>query len=354
MNAFRLPQCTLNASAAAALLAGCGASQASIPASGVMPLLLGSETSLGESWMLPEAKTDDLLYVTNYSYVSMYTYPQGELVGILKGFGSSVGECVDNKQDVFITNQFHLGNIPGDAIAEFVHGGTKPIAELKTKHIGPVGCAVDPITGDLAVTGSGEPTVNIFKGARGKPTLYKDKDFVEMQFCGFDDKGNLFITGLKNFKGKPELAEFPKERGAFKEIRLDAVIAGGAGVQWDGKHLAIGAYASDNAPVIYRFRISGSQGMLAGTTTLGSSEYITQQLQFFIVNGALIIPNWYYVDSTEKKNVLFYDYPQGGSPTMTLTKRVTEPRGVAVSLSAGPTFLLIAQLAHRTNPPSPL
>ncbi len=31
----------------------------------------------GKSWMLPEAKSEDLLYVTNYSYASVYSYPKG-------------------------------------------------------------------------------------------------------------------------------------------------------------------------------------------------------------------------------------------------------------------------------------
>lgn len=71
---------------------------------------------------------------------------------------------------------------------------------------------------------------------------------------------------------------------------------------------------------------------LVSTTTLGSPAYITA-LQFFILNNTLMVPNWYFVDSEEKKNVLFYKYPQGGSPIRTLTKRVTDPRGVVVSLA---------------------
>jgi len=281
--------------------------------------------------MLPEAKSEDLLYVTNYSYASVYSYPQGKLVGILNGFRSSVGECVDNKGDVVITNSARSGRIP-----EYAHGGTKPIAELQTEHVGPVGCAFDPTTGDLAVSGFGNPpTVDIFKDAQGKPILYKDKDVVETQFCGYDANGNLFVGGIRNFSGTPGLDELPKGSSKFVEMALNANIDGGAGIQWDGKDLAIGAYVPNGStytPVIYRFSISGSQGTLVGTTTLGSPAYITA-FQFFILNGTLIVPNWYIVSSFEKKNVLFYNYPQGGSPTMTLTKRITEPRGVVVSLA---------------------
>ena len=142
---------------AVALLAGCGGSQPPIGAPGAMPQTsaLATHADRGKSWMLPEAKSEDLLYVTNYSHVSVYTYPKGKLVGILNGFGSSVGECVDGKGDVFVTNTLHLGRIPADRIVEYAHGGMKPIAELKTEHVGPVGCAFDPTTGDLAVSGFG-------------------------------------------------------------------------------------------------------------------------------------------------------------------------------------------------------
>ncbi|MGA9275093.1 MAG: hypothetical protein WBV67_16560, partial [Candidatus Cybelea sp.] len=56
------------------------------------------------SWMLPEAVSEDLLYVTNYSTVMVFTYPAGKHVGTLKGFYSNVGECVDANGDVFVTN----------------------------------------------------------------------------------------------------------------------------------------------------------------------------------------------------------------------------------------------------------
>src|SRR5580692_6719927 len=56
------------------------------------------------SWMLPEARAADLLYVTNYSYVSVLTYPEGRQVGVLKGFVSAVGACTDASGNIFITN----------------------------------------------------------------------------------------------------------------------------------------------------------------------------------------------------------------------------------------------------------
>jgi hypothetical protein len=43
--------------------------------------------------MLPEAKADKLLYISDASNgtVTVYAYPEGRLVGTLTGFGPSVG-----------------------------------------------------------------------------------------------------------------------------------------------------------------------------------------------------------------------------------------------------------------------
>ena len=164
----------------AAMLAGCGGSQPPIGAPGAMPQsrAIATHADRSGSWMLPEAQTQDLLYVTDYTYVKVFTYPQLKQAGTLTGFGSDVGECVDSKGDVFVTNQLPT------RMYEYAHGGTKRIATLKT-HVGPVGCAIDPVTGDLAVAGfSGVPPgpgVDIFKGAKGKPSFYKAPQFYDTQ-----------------------------------------------------------------------------------------------------------------------------------------------------------------------------
>ena len=48
-----------------------------------------------KSWMLPEAKSEDLLYVANVYTITVYSYPKGKLVGTLKDFYKPYGECVD-------------------------------------------------------------------------------------------------------------------------------------------------------------------------------------------------------------------------------------------------------------------
>jgi DNA-binding beta-propeller fold protein YncE len=97
--------------------------------------------------MLPEAKSEDLLYVTSFvsSYVFVFSYPEGKLVGTLGGFSyAASGECSDNQGDVFI--------IGVQDVVKYAHGGSNPIATLKSVNY-PNGCAIDPVTGNLAVAG---------------------------------------------------------------------------------------------------------------------------------------------------------------------------------------------------------
>jgi hypothetical protein len=284
--------------------------------------------------VLPEASSEDLLYVTNYSYVSIYSYPKLKLVGTLKGFYSAVGECVDSAGNVFVTNS------NPDAVFEYAHGGVKRIATLLTKKVGPVGCSVDATSGNLAVTGSGAPydnRINIFKSARGQPYLYKDPTFFEMQFCGYDSNGNLFVDGTTDTYGKAALAELPSGKSTLVSIRLNVKIDGSGGIQWDGQFLAVGGYrppkGTGATPVIYRFAIKKQRGNSKGTVRFGSPAY--QVLQFYILTNTVLVPNWYYHDNEQRFNVLTYNYPAGGTPTGTLTKDLAHPRGVIVSLYSG-------------------
>src|SRR5579863_884632 len=136
---------------ALALLAGCSGAQS--PA-GIPDTLHSDSASRGAamslaqnravSWMAPEAKNENLLYVSNVSSVTVYAYPSGTLVGTLAGLYKTHGECADAHGNVFITGT--------SQIIEFAHGATTPLKILKDPLYDPQGCSVDPLTGDLAVT----------------------------------------------------------------------------------------------------------------------------------------------------------------------------------------------------------
>jgi hypothetical protein len=89
----------LSFSAVAVLLAGCGGSQPPIGAPGPMPQspAIATHDERGTSWMLPEAQSDALLYVSSATAVSVFSYPRGSLEKSLNGlelpFGGVYGSA---------------------------------------------------------------------------------------------------------------------------------------------------------------------------------------------------------------------------------------------------------------------
>jgi hypothetical protein len=110
------------------------------------------------SWMLPEATSENLLYVSSSSgfsgIVRVYSYPHGRRVGALTSLTYAGGECVDSAGDVFIV-EFSGPSSAGSTVYEYAHGGSTPIATLADPGSG-FGCAVDPTTGNLAVANTSD------------------------------------------------------------------------------------------------------------------------------------------------------------------------------------------------------
>ena len=292
-----------------------------------------TQNDRNRSSTLTDVTEGDLLYVVNPSTVTMYSYPNARVVGTLDGFYFP-GICAGNGGDIFITNY------PPGRISKYAHGGRKPIEELKpSKYVGLGSCAVDPTTGDLAVTGS-LPRVDVFRNARGKPRLYIGSHFFMIAGCTYDDAGNLFVGGLSKHQDghgrhKPMYAELHKGTNSFVNVTLQGVVNPDFIFQWHGKYLALQGYlptkGSQYAPVIYQVAIRGTTGVKVGTTILGTPA--SNAHQFAILGGTVVFPNWYYLKGTEKFNVLFYDYPSGGPPTKILVPHFSNPYGAAISVA---------------------
>lgn len=294
---------------AATVLAGCGTSQMPFAAPAAQgPGPAGSAPAARtRSWMAPGAKSADLLYVSDPKTkdVYVYSYPQARLVGTLTGFGEPRSECADAAGDVFIAD------VVAYDVVEFQHGGTKPIAALSIPGR-PEGCSVDPVRGNLAVSGGVNGIVlSTFRYSshhqwRAQRT-YTDSSLRAASFCGYDDSGNLFIDGLDH-SGAFVLAELPRGGTSFATIALNAHINRPGQVQWDGGDVAVGD-AGAAPSVIDRFSISGSSGTKAGSTKLSGSDDVAQ---FWIAGTRVIGPDF------EKDDVGFWSYPAGGSPTKTI------------------------------------
>ena len=279
--------------------------------------------------MALNAKKLDLLYISDLNAsngVYVYSYPKGELVGTLTGFNEPQGECVDKAGNVYITNTNDSN------ILEYAHGGSTPINTVSDPGEYPVDCAIDPTTGDLAVTdkfgyGTSEGSVEVYKEAKGTPTRFEDPDVFFMYFCGYDDRGNLFIDGAP-VSGNFAFAELPKGKRLFTNITLNQDFEFPGGVQWDGKHIAVGNQAGyyENANVIFQFSIHGTSGKAVGATQLDSSCDV---VQFWVAGNTVIGPDYCAND------VGYWKYPAGGDPTKVLDgngdKSLGGPIGSAIS-----------------------
>ena len=286
---------------------------------------------------LPDAGTQDLLYIANtgggvygnpYGDVSVYTYPQGKLVGILKGFNRPNGLCIDKAGDVFVAN------FGGETIIEYAHGGKTPIAALADDGT-PHGCAIDPMTGDLAVTnscdgpeGSCYPsgTVLIYMKAKGRPKAFTDPFTAQMFYCVYDKAGNLFVNGGSAFRIPISFAELPERGATFRKIKLTLVGSPG-GLQWTDTHLAVGR-ADGNA--IYQYDINGDHARRVHATRLKGIQNGSGTNQFLIIGTTVIAP---VVNSIKYPNgfVEFFKYPAGGDPTKLITKSMDQAWAAAVS-----------------------
>ena len=331
MRCLTLDRYALSAGVAIALLAGCGGSQPPIGAPGAMSQIsaIATHADRGKSWMLPEAKRKDLPYISDAgnNTVTAYTYPRGRLVGILGGFDFPYGQCVDKVGDVFITNT-NASNI-----LEYPHGGSSPIATIGDAGEHPAGCSVDPLNGDLAVnntyTVSNEPgSISLYTYSRRRgwrfPKIYSDSSFFYMYFCGYDNKGNLFVDGLTGYGGSFVFAELPARHKRFTNITLNQSIQSPGGVQWDGAHVAVGAQGNGEGSVIYQFTFSGNKGKVVGSTPLNESKDIAQ---FWIQGRKVVGPDY------GSGEVGFWNYPAGGSPTRLITRGVDGPEGATISFA---------------------
>ncbi|HEY2473943.1 MAG TPA: hypothetical protein VGI19_03995 [Candidatus Cybelea sp.] len=306
-----------------AVAAGCAGQQATPSVPGVATDAARAAIARpahAHSWMLPEAKAQTLLYSANVYTVTAYTYPGGKLVGTLNNFDNPYGICSDSHGNVYVTDSRF------SKIYEYAHGGTKVIRTLRDPLYQPYGCAIDPITGNLAVTNyedasAREGNVVIYKKARGFPQSYISYGFYYYYWCAYDSSGNLFIDGTYDYGEGFLLAELAKGKHVFQDLNFTKQLSFPGGIAWDGKYLAI---LDPSTAAIYQFSIGNGLATLENTTDLQGTSYLNG---LTIDGSTALVPNQFNSGS----NVLFYNYPAGGSPAKTLSKSILDPFSVAIS-----------------------
>jgi hypothetical protein len=271
--------------------------------------------------MLSAAKNADLLYVSDSDrpgYLLAFSYPKGELVGqVTVPSPYPAGLCSDGAGNVFVAT---LGSVSQSYVYEYAHGGTQPIATL-TDPGQAYSCAIDPVTGNLAVTnylstGGSQKyygDVAIFLHAEGSPSTYFNPAISFYNYCAYDDKGNLYVDGSAS---TATIGKLPVGDGSFSNITLTEDIEP-LSMQWTGARLVVSSLThvqSKHGPQpIYEIQVSGTNGVVTGPVLLHSPHDMNPYggVQFWLQGHTLIGP-----DRARGGNrfLNFWRYPAGGWP----------------------------------------
>ena len=276
-----------------------------------------------------------LLYVSDWytNSVFVYDFSTHALLGRLAGFHAPYGQCVDGEGHVWIS-EFGVYDI-----VEYAHGGERPIARLHTDGH-PIGCAIDPASGRLAVANfyakGASGSIQIWKHASDDPVIYRSATFYYLWPPAYDGSGNLFVEG-KVRRGPYGVAELPRNGAALRDVTLDgATIHYAGGVLWDGHNVGLTDQAAGghNTTVIYRTQVADGAATVIGRTNLTDTCYgkfeDTPQPFFVRTNGGtdvIVGGNLWCL-----RRVDYFKYPAGGTPNHLLGRAPKEPFGQSVSL----------------------
>jgi hypothetical protein len=298
---------------AAAILPACGGSQPPIGAPGVMHPFnaITTHAEHGRSWMLPDAKSHDLLYVSDFYGVEVLSYPKGLPMGRLASGGG--GLCADRAGNIFVPN------LNARNVYEYAHGGTKPIRIFYDISVdfNPWDCSVDPTTGNLAVTSLDAPSVVIFPKAKNWPRVYYDPYAILFE-CAYDDKGNLYVDPVVH-RHRLYIGVLLKSTHTFKNFLLDSRAGHPGGLQFDGRHVVADDLRTNT---LHQLRFSGSKAIVVGSTPLNGATSVAQ----YWIQGKIVI------GPDEFGPVYYWKYPAGGSPIYEI-QAFFEPEGSTVSLA---------------------
>ncbi|MFY9720465.1 MAG: hypothetical protein WAK16_12570 [Candidatus Cybelea sp.] len=309
------------------VLAACGGSTESA----LTPLSAQRTISKQESsWMSPLARRRaKLLYVSaqNGSDVTVYDYGSMKQVGMLTGFSSPAGQCVDAKGDVYIAND-------NGVVDEYAHGGKKPIKTFATSG-NAWGCSVDKAN-DLAVTDARgisytAGSVTIFPKGSTKGVVYSNPtDCYILWTAGYDDKGNLVMIAENQASESVTLCAVLKGSKSLTTLTASGfTIYSPASTMWDGKYIAL-ADQQIGGGVQSGFieaTLSGSTLTSRGQVVLGDTcdgDY-THVVQPFIVGRKNTPVNdeqgKVVAGANEFCNADFrlWHYPAGGTPFKSFT-----------------------------------
>lgn len=317
---------------AASLLSACGGGTTATPNAPPQPFTAGA----AYSWMSPEAaQASNLLYVSSNidNRVTVYTYDDGnaiKLVGTLS-IVQPGGMCTDKAGDVWVPSY------ESKKVEEFAHGGTTPIQTIKREAGYPYACAVNPLTGDLAVTYElpsehHRPSSTVVIYAAGQPPRsIAPYEVSPIGFVVYDNQGNLFVDGTPCYRRncpplhpRTVLLEYPADGSGFKQLTIaGATIRQATGLDWINPTLLLtNSDTSTHKVTAYKLIVRGDVATVVGTLPLkhaGPTAY-----GVWVRAGLIIVPD-------ENGNIIrTYDL-SNGSFVSSFTKGLSSPFATVVS-----------------------
>ncbi len=321
----------LSCAFAGSLLSACEIGAGVNPGAPSQPAIAGAT----QSWMSPEAaKASNLLYVSSYAdnFVNIYTYVDGnasKLVGTLS-IDQPGGMCSDKAGHVWVPSY------EAKKVEEFTHGGTTPIQTIKREAGYPYSCAVDPLTGDLAVTyelpsEKHRPSSTVVIYAEGQsPRSIGPDDVSPIGFIAYDNKGNLFVDGTPCYRRncpplhpRTVLLELPAGGSGFKQLTIaGATIRQATGLNWVNPTLLLtNIDSTTNKVTAYKLIVRGDNATVVGTLPL---KHTRSAYGVWVRAGLIIVPD-------ENANIIrTYDL-SNGSFASSFTKGLSSPFATVVS-----------------------
>ena len=261
----------------------------------------------------------------------MYTFPSLRVVGKLTGFNNPQGLCSDAAGNVWIAN---TGT---DQMLEYAHGSIGVIAVLSDPVGVPIGCAIDPTTGNLAVTNlydfSGAADVLVYVKASGTPRIYSSSAVASYYFGAYDRRGNLYVSGSAA-NGAYTLTTLPK---GGKSLSLVAVKGGTiyfpGTVAWRSSTLLLGDQHCRNGTTscFYASSLSGKTATIERSIALGGSCDVAQA---WVGATQIAGGNSGAYCGSGRSRVEIWPYPAGGKSDKSISSP-REPVGTALSSTAG-------------------
>jgi hypothetical protein len=350
--------------AAAALVAGCngasqstgltpssgtGTSMASHGGHGYLPLghrmqdaFIGAGASgavhpnHAKSWISPDiARAPRLFFSSDYgnAQINVYAMPSMTLKATLTGFSGPQGMCSDSGGNVYVANTNYT------EVLKLSRTGSV-LATYSDTYGYPVGCAVDPATGNLAVSDifgfSGAGQVLVYTSPSSSPTVLSNPSQYFYYFVGYGPGSSLWVSG-RNSYGTYMLSGCGSSSCSTIPLSGGTVYFPGA-VQWDNTRgdwvvfdqLCNGTNASCSYPVsgsgvlgtatVYNnYNGSGACDMVQGTIAAHGMKYVAGGDYEYCGAASSTAGRWAYT--------------AGGNPTnyATGSNNYFEPIGAAIS-----------------------